>query len=91
MDHPPLFPDLTLKENENRVDFLEFLYLLAGRDNKNHPLCNRYTGLKQQFALDVGTILTNSYVADWENQRTECWRAFADVLEKEEEAANAEG
>lgn len=32
-----------------RVKYLEVLYLLDGRDKREHPLCKRYTGLVAKY------------------------------------------
>lgn len=89
MGHPQLFSDLTLRENENRVDFLELLYFLECRDIPSHPLCGRYTGLKENFALTVGTILVDDYIANWDQMRSEAWRALGEVFGLEAETTNA--
>jgi len=33
----------------NRVKWLEALYVHDGRDNPDHPFCHTYTGLFQQY------------------------------------------
>lgn len=52
METPELFPDLTLKENETRLQVLDFFYACDGRDDKAHPLHSRYTGLKGLWTKD---------------------------------------
>lgn len=34
----------------NRVKWLEALYVHDGRDNPDHPFCHTYTGLFQQYS-----------------------------------------
>lgn len=54
METPELFPDLTLKENETRLQVLDFFYACDGRDDKAHPLHSRYTGLFEKYVYLVG-------------------------------------
>lgn len=39
-------------EDQQRQDFLDSLYIQYGRDKKDHPMCNLYTGLYQQWVAD---------------------------------------
>lgn len=94
MDRPQLFPDLSLKENENRVDFLDYLFYLDGRDREDHPLRCRYTGLAEKFALDVGRIFVHDTIAAWDEEKEVAWNALREAiamdskLEEEGDAAD---
>lgn len=43
-------PSTLVREQQARQERLEALYLLDGRDDPDHPLYGRYTGLVQQYA-----------------------------------------
>ena len=46
--------DLTAMQN--RVTWLEMLFMLEGRDNPHHPQCGLFTGLhKKHFSTFPGT------------------------------------
>ena len=45
-----LLANWSVKEEQNRADFIDFLYWLYGRDN------GLYTGLWQQFCGDIAVV-----------------------------------
>ena len=45
-----------VQQQQNRVEFLDQLYLLDGRDDTSHPLHARYTGLAQEFCYQIGLM-----------------------------------
>ena len=40
---------ISLEENSKRVDYLDELYKLDGRDKKDHPKAGLFTGLHQEI------------------------------------------
>ena len=53
--------------DQNRADFMEFLYELDGRDDPSHPYAKTYTGLHEAFALEIGFLTLKDIAADWHN------------------------
>jgi hypothetical protein len=51
--------------DQNRIDFLEFLYHADERDNPAHPYANTYTGLFQDYCYMVGEAVLASLVVGW--------------------------
>jgi hypothetical protein len=54
-----------VRHDQNRADFLEFLYFADERDNPEHPHANTYTGLFQNYCYMVGEAVLASLVAGW--------------------------
>lgn len=54
-----------VQNDQNRVDFLEFLYYADERDNPEHPYTSTYTGLFQDYCYLVGEAVLASLVAGW--------------------------
>lgn len=54
-----------VQRDQNRADFLEFLYYADERDKPGHPLANTYTGLFQDYCYLVGEAVLASLVAGW--------------------------
>lgn len=54
-----------VQRDQNRVDFLEFLYCADERDNPGHPYANTYTGLFQSYCLLVGEAVLASMADGW--------------------------
>ena len=54
-----------VRHDQNRVDFLEFLYYADERDNPEHPCANTYTGLFQDYCYMVGEAVLASLVVGW--------------------------
>lgn len=54
-----------VQRDQNRVDFLEFLYYADERDNPEHPYANTYTGLFQDYCYMVGEAVLASLVVGW--------------------------
>lgn len=54
-----------VQRDQNRVDFLEFLYYADERDDPNHPYANTYTGLFQDYCYLVGEAVLASLVLGW--------------------------
>jgi hypothetical protein len=46
---PELKPWQKVVIEDDRQEYLEWLYKLDGRTNKTHPMCGLYTGLAQQY------------------------------------------
>lgn len=66
-----------IRQDQNRADFLEFLYYADERDSPEHPLANTYTGLFQDYCYLVGEAVLASLVVGW--HETEI-RGIADAL-----------
>lgn len=66
MEIPELFPDLTLKENNNRTGVLDYFYDCDGRGDKEHPYHSCYTGLYQKYLYLVGQATVGLWVRDWD-------------------------
>jgi hypothetical protein len=56
-----------VQEQQNRVDFLETLYLLDGRNDSTHPLHSRYTGLAEEFCYSVGRMMMRDVIAAFDD------------------------
>jgi hypothetical protein len=54
-----------VQRDQNRADFLEFLYYADERDNPEHPYANTYTGLFQDYCYMVGEAVLASLVVGW--------------------------
>lgn len=54
-----------VQEDQNRADFLEFLYIADERDNPDHPRAHTYTGLFEAYCFLVGEVVLASMVAGW--------------------------
>lgn len=54
-----------VRHDQNRADFLEFLYYADERDNPEHPYSNTYTGLFQDYCYMVGEAVLASLVVGW--------------------------
>lgn len=54
-----------VQHDQNRADFLEFLYIADGRDNPEHPYAFTYTGLFQDYCYMVGEAVLASLVTGW--------------------------
>jgi len=54
-----------IQQDQNRVDFLEFLYYADERDNPEHPYANTYTGLFQDYCFLVGEAVLASLAVGW--------------------------
>lgn len=54
-----------VQRDQNRVDFLELLYLADTRDDPEHPYANTYTGLFETYCFLVGEAVLGSLVATW--------------------------
>lgn len=59
-----------VQHDQNRVDFLEFLYYADERDNPEHPYANTYTGLFQDYCYMVGEAVLASLVIGWHETET---------------------
>jgi hypothetical protein len=66
-----------IRQDQNRADFLEFLYYADGRDSPEHPLANTYTGLFQDYCYLVGEVVLAAMVIGWHESET---KAIADAL-----------
>jgi len=54
-----------VQEDQNRADFMEFLYELDDRGNPEHPYRNSYTALFQQYAHTVGVAVLEGVAKEW--------------------------
>lgn len=90
MDHPQLFPDLTFKENDDRVEFLDLLYRIDGRSRREHPMNGLYTGLAVKFKELAGRCLMEGIIADWDNVRAEYVACAMERELRDQEEADAE-
>lgn len=54
-----------VQRDQNRADFLEFLYHADERDNPEHPYANTYTGLFQEYCYLIGEAVLASMTASW--------------------------
>jgi hypothetical protein len=45
-----------IEANSNRVEWMEMLFMLEGRDNPDHPQCGLFTGLhRKHFSTFPGS------------------------------------
>lgn len=67
-------PELTAAErvqrDQNRADFMEFLYLADERDNPEHPYANTYTGLFQSYCYGLGEAMLRNISDNWHEYET---------------------
>lgn len=54
-----------VQEDQNRADFLEFLYELDDRGNPEHPYRYTYTGLFQEYAYTIGVGVLEGVSKEW--------------------------
>mgnify|MGYP000662148547 CR=1 FL=1 len=54
-----------VRRDQNRIDFLEFLYYADERDNPEHPYANTYTGLFQEYCFLVGEAVLATMIEGW--------------------------
>lgn len=59
-----------VRRDQNRADFLEFLYLADGRDNPEHPYANSYTGLFQSYCYGLGEAMLQDISDNWHEYET---------------------
>jgi hypothetical protein len=58
-----------IQEDQNRADFMEFLYELDGRGSLEHPHHHTYTGLFQDFAVSLGMAALRDISDEWHVER----------------------
>jgi hypothetical protein len=54
-----------IQEDQNRADFLDFLYELDGRKDPSHPHCGTYTGLYQEYAYSLSNAALREISEQW--------------------------
>lgn len=54
-----------VQRDQNRADFLEFLYFADERDDPRHPYANTYTGLYEAYCFLVGESVLATFVHGW--------------------------
>lgn len=54
----------SIREQESRVAFLDYLYYVYKRDNPADPDHARFTGLYERFFQDMGRIITETAIAN---------------------------
>jgi hypothetical protein len=54
-----------IREDQNRADFMEFLYELDERGNPDHPYRHSYTGLYQDYAFRLGMSTLGEIAKQW--------------------------
>lgn len=59
-----------VQEDQNRADFMEFLYSLDQRSNSDHPRHHTYTGLFQDYALCLGIAALQDISKEWHLERS---------------------
>lgn len=89
MEGNALIPEGSTPEYENnRSKFLEFLYLLDGRDAPDHPMHSLYTGLAQSFRERVGHWFVEELVRDWTEAGPEMESLLNELLQKPDAACS---
>lgn len=89
MEGDALIPPGSTPEYElNRTRFLEYLYLLDGRDNPEHPDHALYSGLAQEYRISIGKQVIEHIVRNWELVKDEFHAHLAELKELEEEACS---
>jgi hypothetical protein len=54
-----------VRQDQNRADFMEYLFLMDGRDNPDHPYAFTYTGLFSSYAVALGTAALQDIQEEW--------------------------
>lgn len=54
-----------VQQDQNRADFMEFLYQADGRDDPEHPFAKTYTGLFQSYAYEIGRLTLVDLAESW--------------------------
>lgn len=62
---PAASPAERVQQDQNRADFMEFLYVSSGRSDPSHPQANTYTGLFEASALKLGAALLQDLREEW--------------------------
>lgn len=84
----PIPPESTPEYELNRTRFLEYLYLLDGRDNPEHSDHALYSGLVQEYRIVIGQQVIEHIVRNWELVKDEFHAHLAKAREPEEEACS---
>ena len=58
------------QRDQNRADFMEFLYLADERDNPEHPYAHSYTGLFQSYCYGLGEAMLRNISDNWHEYET---------------------
>lgn len=61
-----------IQEDQNRADFMEFLYELDERSSPDHPRHHTYTGLFSDYAFSLGFEALEDISRQWHLDRLEC-------------------
>jgi hypothetical protein len=69
-----------IQEDQNRADFLEFLYELDERSSPDHPHHHTYTGLFSDYAFALGFVALEDISREWHLRPI----ALADELSQED-------
>ena len=69
-DAPALTAAERVQRDQNRADFMEFLYLADERDSPEHPYANTYTGLFQSYCYGLGEAMLRNISDNWHEYET---------------------
>jgi len=69
-----------IQEDQNRADFMEFLYELDERSSPDHPHHHTYTGLFSDYAFALGFVALEDISREWHLRPI----ALADELSQED-------
>jgi hypothetical protein len=67
-----------VQEDQNRADFMEFLYNLDERSSPGHPRHHTYTGLFQDYALCLGIAALQDISKEWHLEQSSAERESSD-------------
>lgn len=59
-----------VQQDQNRADFMEFLYLADGRDDSEHPYAHTYTGLFEAYCYGLGRAMLAGLIETWHEYET---------------------
>lgn len=69
-----------VQQDQNRADFMEFLYLADERNNPEHPYAHTYTGLFEAYCYGLGRAMLTDLIETWHEYET---NEAGDVVLKE--------
>ena len=60
-----------VRNNQNRADFMDYLYHLYKRDEAPEPLRNTFTGLAELYSKELGRREVDRQVELWHDEKTQ--------------------
>lgn len=62
MNYQEVLNNWSVTKEQQKADFLDHMYNCSGRQDPNHPLHGRYTGLWQDFCItEAGPLMRDRY------------------------------